>query len=69
MISWGNIFGRGHARVVYHRLWRGSVSYRNKDWDLWQLWNFWVGILVRISWMVTECLSRHCIIGLQTDFG
>ena len=24
---------------------------------------------VRISWVVTEFLSRHCIIGSQTDFG
>ena len=35
------ILGRGHARVVYHRVWCGSVSYRNKGWDLLQLWNFW----------------------------
>ena len=52
-----------HARVVYHRVWRGSVSYRNKGWDLLQLGNFGQVFYVRISWVVTELLSRHCIIG------
>ena len=36
-----------YARVVYHRVWCGSVSYINKGWDLLQLWNFWVGILCK----------------------
>ena len=47
MTSWSNILARGHARIVYHRVWCGSVSYRNKGWDLLQLWNFWVGILCK----------------------
>ena len=39
--------GRGHPRVVYHRVWCGSVNYTNKGWDLLQLVNIWVGILCK----------------------
>ena len=28
------ILRRGYARVVYHGVWCGSVSYKNKLWDL-----------------------------------
>ena len=33
--------------TVQHRVWCGCVTYRNQDWDLLQLWNFWVGILYK----------------------
>ena len=47
LVKYDRILGRGHAGVMYHRVWYGSVSYRNKGWDLLQLWNFWVGILCK----------------------
>ena len=62
MISWWNILWRGHARVVYHRVWCGSVSYRNKVRTCCNYGIFGLVFHVRISRVVTECLSRHCII-------
>ena len=37
------------------------MSYRNKGWDLLQLWNFWVCLLCK-DVLGSNGMSRHCLI-------